>query len=367
MKTNFSRELALLSLPVLLLGGFAWWKSRGADLPFEKFWPASDEKPLRLEFSPFQTASVTPFEVSRGYVWKTRTTVYDTGKVPTVNSWRRKFAVNLGNTYDIRIVYRRGQVWKQVEALPGRVQPVSVLFKDGGVDLLANLTTVPGDADAVHLRGRFAWSVVYGGQVIPGTALPPGTRKVGADYEVPVESEPFDIPIVDETELMPRPNVSRQPNIEMRGQRFNSMNRSDSKGNPHHQTTFFLHLHHLELGNWSPDSLLYIFNPQVFDANNREIPLYWDFGQGRKLSAGLQGGSGIFNQQQFSAAKPSSDLIVSALNLEIAPKKPWSSYKQPLRFELEVSDGNAWPTKIRAIYNLNEAPGALKDFGAPPQ
>lgn len=86
MKKLAAREAALLTLPVLLLGGGAWWVGRGGKLP--QFHNPLDPGPLRVEYTPFQTVQPSPYDVSQGYSWEVMTHDRVLGDIKTPAGWR---------------------------------------------------------------------------------------------------------------------------------------------------------------------------------------------------------------------------------------------------------------------------------------
>ncbi|RYF32285.1 MAG: hypothetical protein EOO38_31140 [Cytophagaceae bacterium] len=68
MESNFkARELALMTLPVLILGGAAFWRSSHFDIS-SKLGLLDASKPLHIAYSSFEPAELSPFEVARGYI-----------------------------------------------------------------------------------------------------------------------------------------------------------------------------------------------------------------------------------------------------------------------------------------------------------
>jgi hypothetical protein len=211
MKTKFVREIALLMVPVLLVGGVAWWRNpSGSHLSLTTLGDFFDSEPQRLKFSRFQPAEVSAPDMKQGYDWSASTTVRTVGRFDAPPGWKASGST-LGGARDIQVVYRQGSVWT---SLPKRSSERCVLnsinlstdVQKFGVDLNA----VPPDADEVRLRGRFERRVDYTGP-IPLAWTPPKDLQIrGRNRTLTLRSEPFDVQIKGEGEPMPQsPPLSR--------------------------------------------------------------------------------------------------------------------------------------------------------------
>jgi hypothetical protein len=194
MKSRFAREMSLLLLPVLLLGAFGWWKTRGGDLThFGLQDPLSTGK-VRIEYEPFQVEPLTALEAAQGYDWKVRTQIKTVGRLnvpPALVLW---IQLNRRRQIQIRIDYRRGKKWRRAPIGPKTMSVTTDATKSAQI-LRFHLDAVPPDAEEVRLRGRFTQTQIYQGTPPAGWVMPPGMFRSGADFKYPIQSKPFDIEI----------------------------------------------------------------------------------------------------------------------------------------------------------------------------
>ena len=128
MKCALGREIVLISLPLLAIGGAAWLFAGGgrALLPAK-----DDEGPLRIEYSPLEPIEVAPKDAYQGVDWAAKTSVQLRGKMQVPSGWKLEQMMEVW-TNDYRIIYREGEQWKRAPALPGNRSEISQGFSSGG-------------------------------------------------------------------------------------------------------------------------------------------------------------------------------------------------------------------------------------------
>jgi hypothetical protein len=360
MKKNWTREISLLSLPVLLLAGVAVWKEQGGNLSALTFKNPFDPGPFRLECAPFEQATLTPFEVAQGYTWKTRTVVEIKGD-PKVPAGAVPASPDQGFAPAANVIYRRGKVWKEASSSPGKY-PVSFGMGVGnsstttGFTFSANLESVPRDVEEIRLRGYIGGYRCYSAAV-PPVGVPRNLLRFSIrGWDVNTKSKPFDIEIMGPQHPLATPMVDRKSPIEFKEAKWldattSGVTSGATPGAPP-VDTFLLHLRHMKNPNWIDQFLtgpgsINLRKLRLFDADGRAIDLYLK--NGKKSDANSFYLS-FLNQYRQGPPMPKSDIVIDLFADGIAPKKSWQSYKQPLRLEVEVSDGSCWPAKIRATF-----------------
>ena len=163
MKKRLGRELWWMILPVLLLGGGAWWLGNGGNLP--RLWaPRSAAGPLRIEYTPFERADVAPFDAWQGYDWTTKTNISEQGSWTAPLNWK----VTGGALYSApqtSIVFRQGETWKAVPRAPNERLAADItrylIHTDiTTMEMKVRLDKVPRDASEIRLRGWFERTIL---------------------------------------------------------------------------------------------------------------------------------------------------------------------------------------------------------------
>jgi hypothetical protein len=344
MKTKFAREIALLMVPVLLIGGAAWWRNRsGSPLSLSTLGDFFDAGPRRLKFSRFQPAELSVDNMKRGYDWSTSTRVRLVGRFDAPLGWKVSATVNPGDTRDLRVVYRQGNTWA---TLPKRREErsisVSTNLDTQARTFAVDLKNVPVDADEVRLHGRFQEGVCYSGTVPSGWKIPKDIQIFGPNKLLTVRSEPFDVQIKGEGEPMPQsPQLSRVSPITfvkayyqlssfiggvgMGGQIYLQFHRDSKFGLPDESK--------------SPSLLSYA----VRDGNGKKLKLCNYDGKG---CGSTPAGYGIMTGERYSAKIPESDFLINVLSGE-EPPGGWAKHKGPFTLEVEFSDEGNWPVKVK--------------------
>ena len=207
MRRKLGREIALISLPLLIIGAAAWLLAgNGRALLPARF----DNSPARLEFSAFESLEVAPMNVYQGYAWTGQIHFWKRGKFDVPASWTL-FTSGFRKTGNYRLVYRQDTKWKEVEATSSEIVDA---FSDGNSQTFSvNLKTVPANADEVHLRGKFEWVEMYSGVLPTGWNAPPNFARHGLRNIFTLPAQPFDVTIVAPGQPRPRPVASRETGI----------------------------------------------------------------------------------------------------------------------------------------------------------
>lgn len=203
MRKKFGREIALLMLPVLLLGGVALWNGRvgswsgwGAPLGLLEGAP-------RLEVRNWQKGTPTAVDFARGISSRWVVTTWNGGTCPT----GRAKPINAGMEYPHHLIFawKRQETWHKMP-IP---YPQSELDAQNfmrrehpaqhEVRLGLPLDLVPHDAEEVRLQGRLhGWMSCQSGSV-----------------EFP--SAPLDVLVKAPQEAWPQFSGSRAPVLKFRG------------------------------------------------------------------------------------------------------------------------------------------------------
>ncbi|HEX9998015.1 MAG TPA: hypothetical protein VGB45_12805, partial [Abditibacterium sp.] len=109
MKPKMGREIALLTVPLLIIGGVALW-SRRDDAP-EDLWSGKARIVTRVRQLP-----ITPFDVYRGYTHRLAVDGWTAGELPPVPP-RRAGTLKTSRIVSQRIpplavAFRQGEIWK---------------------------------------------------------------------------------------------------------------------------------------------------------------------------------------------------------------------------------------------------------------
>lgn len=229
MRKKFGREIALLTLPMLIIGGVAFWKTRAPrDISVP---PANIESGApRVEWNGFRAATVTPAEIGRGLTAKLETTLWSGGQMPPLSRNRLFFASYDPRDQNLRLVYRQKKRWKAYVApdgtsgirrqisrddVPkGAPQPKRANWK---TTLWLPLSALPQGAADVHLKGQWRARWVSDRKVTAPASLAARGKWNGFDWSLDVAGKPFDVPLRSIQNLDARagivPEVSRTPAV----------------------------------------------------------------------------------------------------------------------------------------------------------
>ncbi|RYG69213.1 hypothetical protein EON80_10215 [bacterium] len=366
MKLGKSRDIAILMLPVLAIGAVGWWKSTSGGLEMPRFSNPLDPGPMRIEYSPFKKAKITPLEAYEGYSWKTETSYHFVGKQDLPKTWIETTPSRGMNLGTVRIEFRRGQKWSVMKS--GKQLITTGTGTDDSLTFGARLDDVPRDAEEVRLRGRIEGQRYYNGTTPKGWVKPRNvivvkTPRPGIFFQhtVFVHSKPFDLLIKGPNQPWPKPIVSKKKKVQLRDAKWFSWN--DSTGN---YQQIFLHLRHQDKNAGQRDYIWWasiLTDFKMYDSKNREVFLFYRNGVGPRYYP-LQ--VTLPRQSGFSPALVGTDVVSSLLPEDVAPSNGWGAYKGGLRFEFGLSSRGCWPTKIRL--SLRPEPSsekALRKFGNP--
>lgn len=359
MKRRFGREIALLTLPVLIFGGLALWKTRGGSMAQLQGAPSDiySGKP-RLEIGEIKPLEMTPWDVAQGFVWGIDAQTWQGGQSPVAPGVRRAASESGSGRMDV--VYRRGSRWIKAKSPDGwssarRGADKDTEFGDFSVkrdsQIKVRLNGVPRDAEEVRLRGRFTYRNFYQGGGCRGVAPGPGwtIHKTGVCYLV-TQSKPFDIPIVKAKGAWPNPNVSRETALEFVDAKFLVYSQLED---------FILQVRRKDGSAWTNQMYVTAQNVRLLDADKKPLELF----DTRNKTKTEINGFGSYGQEQFSPQREKSDLFVPVVSMgSVEPLSGWSSVKFPLTLRAEVSDGTCWPLKIDT--KVERVQMEKKDFGA---
>lgn len=203
MKSKFAREIALLTLPVLLIGVVAMWHGKIKSWSgFGAPWGLYEGKP-RLEITEWEKAEPTALDFGRGISSRWKVTTWHggacpaDGKTPQYGGMRMPenlyFAwTRAGKWHKTPFKYQESEL--DVLNLWRRHKPIS-----NEVQLGLPMDLVPKDAEEVRLRGRLdGWMMCQSGSVaVPGA--------------------PLDVPLKAPGEIWPQYAGSRVPILKFQG------------------------------------------------------------------------------------------------------------------------------------------------------
>jgi hypothetical protein len=361
VKRRLGRELALLTLPVLVIAGIACWKASGGSLPI-------NHGPLRLSSSGFEPIQPSPLEVSKGLVFKAKANMEVLGD-PRFPLWSDVKVGPVWGEIGTHLEYRTGQNWIETQWKPGN-GPQWLGGPPGEMSVAAKLSQIPASAQEVRLRGSLKYRQPYSGPVPDDWKKPKNFVKLASDWGLVLPPYNFTISIKKPGQPMPSPIVSKIPQVELRDTACFSENYLDINGKGERQPRFFFHLHHLSNPSWNQNPQVSIDNVHIFDGNGREIQLYNLYslvgGKPKLVSENDNGGGGDSRTYNFNPGMASDDVVHIVIAPWHVPARPWKSYKQPFIVEAEVSDGFCWPKKVRAKFHWNPKQIDQRDqFGAP--
>lgn len=360
MKSKFGREIGLLLLPFLIIGGVGWLASRnGRELVGH--WKISnpfDPGPMRLEFTPPQKVEVSALDASRGINWAAQTTVRERGKWDVPQNWRDDGVMNRGGTLNARLVYRCGAVWKAVPLAKSGNRSL-LTFSIGANDKLtiqANLKTVPRDAIEVRLRGQFEQIHLYRGPlpVQRSRRMPKNLKTTGLNQWLRMQSAPFDVQIKGSNEPLPAPKVSHEAQIKIVDAKWLTDVSRDGQDFKH--DVLVLQMRHKDGSYFDAPPRLFGENLQLLDAHGKKFDIF-DFG-GKKWDLQLW----LDPSFSFSPNRSNQDLFAVIATGQAKPKGGWNSVDAPLRLRGEVVDRESWPQKVDV--EIKRLLMKTEDFGA---
>ena len=348
MKKRWGRELVLLALPIVLLGGVAWYRTRGAPLPAlsNPFAPG----PSRLEYSRFVPIKITPLDVAQGYDWGAQTNLKEAGKLDVPANWRDDHFGNWGDTRELRLVYRIGTQWK-VAPRPVKGEASFQTIIGEQETLKANLKTVPREAEEVRLRGKFSALHLYRGPIAPGWKAPRNLeiKTYGLNHFVTVESATFDIPVKAAGEAWPDVIVSRVQKIEaVEGKWLRDafgeviMVRFRAKPGADVETPLQCRVPVRELS--------------YLDATGHPFQVFQD------AKSMAEAGIGGSMRDWIGPGLPADQEVIALAMRDAQPRGGWGRIKMPITVTGTVSDGKCWPTPFRV--QMRPEAGEVEAYGA---
>lgn len=346
-----------MMVPVVLLGGAAWWFNQQARLR---------SGPLRLLPLQWERVPVLPSDVAKGYAFAAKTTVQPVGEAEVPDKFgffmpdysfvpgtfalqhRKEGAYHNATTSQSALKFSIGSLsgkgWRESVELTTRF----------------DLRAVPRDAKEVRATGIFVVRTTF---QAPSSWVPPspvfrpdsvgnGPFRLWAIYL----KTPFEVEIKSPDEPFPASQVSRAPGLQVVDAKWIVDPDRPSEDLTHH--TIALQLRRVDGSAWREPYDLFQEqeNVHLFDAAGHEIQLL-DLARA-KTSVHLSTGF----QWSFSANHPASDVTVLVCNGARAPQSGWDAVKAPLRLRATINTAQGWPQKIDAQVPRVEM--RLGDFGA---
>lgn len=148
MKAKSGREAALMMLPILIIGGVAWWKNRNA--------PPEDLMSGQARIvTHVRALEVTPLDLYRGYTHKIAIDQWAAGKLPPTPAPRpgaiRSYRQIEPRYSPLYVTFRQGRTWKRTISVESQVeQEVRKIVKIPAVPLSVarlNMETVDSVGD----------------------------------------------------------------------------------------------------------------------------------------------------------------------------------------------------------------------------
>lgn len=357
MKRRFGREIALLTLPVVIFGGIALWKTRGGSMAQLQGAPSDIYSgPPRVEFGEIKSLILTPRDVAQGFVWGVDTQIWQGGQNPVAADVKRPQMTYGRSRADV--FYKRGARWIKAEGLDGRSltrhgELEEAQFGDFAIrrriQIKVRLDGVPRDAEEIRLRGTFIYENDYqlgcrGASGGSGWKFYPSGVCI-----LTTQSKPFDIPIVKPKQAWPKPNVSRETVFQFVDAKYIVDPTIDY---------LVLQIRRKDGSDWKQRSIVRE-NIQLLDNHQQPIELF-DMGGGAKAQINAYGD---YNQERFSPKRAKSDWFIMIAPVDsIEPKNGWDKVKFPLTLRAEISDGTCWPLKIDT--KVERVQMRTEDFGA---
>ncbi len=198
MKPKFKpRELIWMTLPVLVIGGVAWWKTHQPTIYEIASTPPEDltQGPIRLVMADWKPQPTSPGDIATGHTLKWGTRFWVAGKAR--GTLRDLWTPEL--TKSLSLQYRQGENWRRVQ-FPGGWNGMRAWMGEGvmsrRLDLAMPMNLVPTNADEVRLRG-YLQALIF-------------ERISGRDTIDKMRSLPIDLLIKTKGENLSTPQVSHE-------------------------------------------------------------------------------------------------------------------------------------------------------------
>jgi hypothetical protein len=363
------RELLLLSLPVLIIGAVSWWKgSRERGFPLPRFHNPLDPGPLRVEYGKTEILDPPPYDIEQGVYWRVRVPYGLAGRQAVPSGWvSREFDHVTWSSPDMRLVYRRGNVWKKAQGT--KFTETSELGGPNNVVVFGgDWKGVPPDAEEVHLRGFIGMAQLFAGTIPPGWKAPsnyhfvPGLLKpFGTSHEFMAAIKPFDIQIKAPGQPVAVPVVNRTCPLEFKGMRWFGAQPGMSADRLVFQVHYRADLDPNPRSDFSTE-MLGVDDLHLYDASGKEVLLYRNQGIGPQDPGN---GSVRWWDEDFHRTPEQGDFFASPIQLGLAPRGGWTAVKQPLRIKFKLSDFKFWPLQVRCVLRREAGtPQAIAAFKA---
>lgn len=201
MKPKFGREIALLALPIAILGGSAWWRWNLGSSQLEGAPADLTRGAARLEVGSWRDAKPLPSRVGSGFEIQKTVTVWQGGQSPVPDGTGR-LEFELFPVGDVQLVFRRGAKWQSTKAGAGsgvnpthqQTRQLDAFTARGDLEFLVSFKAVPRDAQEVHLRGQFiSFSRYRSGACGAAKSDPRWKIYPSGECEFVLRSKPFDV------------------------------------------------------------------------------------------------------------------------------------------------------------------------------
>ncbi len=344
MKPKFAREIALLTLPILIIGGVAFLRLINGRIALPSFLTSNpfDPGPMRVEFSPLRKVQLEPIQVAQGIDWAASSNVQIRGRWNTPTGWKKAITGISGKPN--WLVYRRGEKWKTIPNSKNGESAISAnLDLNGNYEIDVRLDNVPKDADEIRLRGRFIREQWYTGKIPSGWKPPKNLLVAGPNRILTLVSPPFDVQIKGPNQPLSVPVISHKPDLELvravwlnnlKGQQFFVIVRHIS---PNRDNTKIKHLR--------------ILSCVVKDGNGKPLPLFYPRSKWPVQSQNINLSFGFNEIPKLLEDQSATNLWSDKLS----PRGGWKKVKQPISIEAKISTGSeAWPLTARATIRQQE-------------
>ena len=344
MRRKLGREIALISLPLLIIGAAAWLLAgNGRALLPARF----DNGPARLGFSAFERVELEPFDVYQKFDWGTKATVSEIGKFDVPASWKGVGGTGI-RIPNLRLVYRVGQKWRAITPPKKTRWYMTTRNLDGVLSIKVDLQGVPFEAEEVRLRGAFQSGVIFRGTLPAGWNSPPNIKNYGPRHEYEILSPDFDILVKSPGQPLPSPRVAPVPDLEFVAAGW------------YYKPSIYYLLVRLRTrdGQKRKWNNLQVLSYSLRDSAGREIVFVNKKGTPQRES------DWVYIYRNNYPELPEDEAIFDLIFGNSEPRGGWENVKGPMTLEALVSDGKSWPLRVRAT--LQQQPGDYKTLAQIP-
>ena len=346
MKKMKARELIWMCVPVVLLGGVAWWFGSGGSRAVLAGAPVGIEqgKP-RLEIEKIDPWELSSADVAEGFVWGKQVTLWRGGKSPFAVGFPKP--IGGGSNVKAAIFFRENGVWKKAQSPDGWAM-IRQTYGGGSAQYQTDfvmsyqsrfkvrLNGIPSDATEIRLRGVIDAFAHFQTSACGGVNREKGWTFYGPNScSFSVSSKQFDWVIKAENQPFPAPSVSHVVPLRLVEARFVSGKRGTE-----------LQLGIKRISPSKEDSLFHVGRPHLTDGDGRSVDVYDSKGV-RQGNAAARGWTQYARDLPELHLAPDEYLLFSPFFGNEAPQGGWAKVKRPLFLEAFISDHNSWPLHIK--------------------